>query len=103
MLLEFPPLKDGDSHVESINNGCAKLMLDEASFIEKEMGTAPLPSNHSNFAIQYDSAEELNVIAEKLKKEGYIFVKEPWDAFWGQRYAVVKDPDGYMVDMYAYI
>jgi uncharacterized glyoxalase superfamily protein PhnB len=20
--------------------------------------------------------------------------KEPWDAFWGQRYASVKDPDG---------
>lgn len=27
--------------------------------------------------------------------------KEPWDAFWGQRYAVVKDPDGNPVDLFA--
>lgn len=27
--------------------------------------------------------------------------KEPWDAFWGQRYAVVTDPDGNNVDLFA--
>ena len=27
--------------------------------------------------------------------------KEPWDAFWGQRYAVVKDPDGNHIDLFA--
>jgi uncharacterized glyoxalase superfamily protein PhnB len=27
--------------------------------------------------------------------------KEPWDAFWGQRYAQVKDPDGNGVDLFA--
>jgi uncharacterized glyoxalase superfamily protein PhnB len=25
----------------------------------------------------------------------------PWDAFWGQRYAVVHDPDGNAVDLFA--
>ncbi|MEI6887310.1 MAG: VOC family protein [bacterium] len=30
-------------------------------------------------------------------------VKEPWDAFWGQRYCVVKDPGGNMIDLYAYL
>lgn len=25
----------------------------------------------------------------------------PWDAFWGQRYAVVHDPDGTPVDLFA--
>jgi uncharacterized glyoxalase superfamily protein PhnB len=25
---------------------------------------------------------------------------EPWDAFWGQRYAVVHDPDGNGVDLF---
>lgn len=28
-------------------------------------------------------------------------VNEPWDAFWGQRYAVVSDPDGNTVDLFA--
>ena len=27
--------------------------------------------------------------------------KEPWDAYWGQRYASVKDPDGNQVDLFA--
>ena len=27
--------------------------------------------------------------------------KEPWDAFWGQRYAEVLDPDGNVVDLFA--
>jgi len=26
---------------------------------------------------------------------------EPWDAFWGQRYAQVKDPDGNVIDLFA--
>jgi catechol 2,3-dioxygenase-like lactoylglutathione lyase family enzyme len=29
--------------------------------------------------------------------EGYM---PPWDAFWGQRYAVLKDPDGNSVDLF---
>lgn len=27
--------------------------------------------------------------------------KEPWDAFWGQRYAQVHDPDDNVVDLFA--
>jgi uncharacterized glyoxalase superfamily protein PhnB len=26
---------------------------------------------------------------------------EPWDAFWGQRYALLRDPDGVEVNLYA--
>lgn len=28
-------------------------------------------------------------------------VKEPWDAFWGQRYCSVMDPDGNQIDIFA--
>lgn len=28
-------------------------------------------------------------------------VKGPWDAFWGQRYAVISDPDGNTIDLFA--
>jgi hypothetical protein len=27
--------------------------------------------------------------------------KAPWDAVWGQRYAVIHDPDGNSVDLFA--
>lgn len=26
---------------------------------------------------------------------------EPWDAFWGQRYAALRDPDGNTIDLFA--
>ena len=32
---------------------------------------------------------------------GFSVIKDPKDAFWGQRYVLVAEPDGYMVDIYA--
>ena len=33
--------------------------------------------------------------------EGYDIEKKPWDTFSGQRYAIIKDPDGYLIDLFA--
>jgi hypothetical protein len=32
---------------------------------------------------------------------GYAGELEPWDAPWGMRYAVLRDPDGNGVDLFA--
>jgi uncharacterized glyoxalase superfamily protein PhnB len=37
----------------------------------------------------------------ELMSAGYESQHEPWDAFWGQRYATVRDPDGNGVDLFA--
>jgi catechol 2,3-dioxygenase-like lactoylglutathione lyase family enzyme len=37
----------------------------------------------------------------ELAEAGYHGEHPPWDAFWGQRYAVVHDPDGVAVDLFA--
>ena len=29
-------------------------------------------------------------------------MKPPWDAPWGQRYAILHDPDGYQVELFAW-
>lgn len=36
----------------------------------------------------------------QIIEAGHKSVKEPWDAFWGQRYAEVEDPDGNTVDLF---
>jgi len=36
-----------------------------------------------------------------LTGAGYEAHLEPWDAFWGMRYASVRDPDGNPVDLFA--
>lgn len=37
----------------------------------------------------------------ELTDAGYTGHLKPWDAFWGQRYAVVLDPDGCEVSLFA--
>jgi uncharacterized glyoxalase superfamily protein PhnB len=71
--------------------------------VEDIIGEEPKPGNHSAFAINYDSPAEVDAVVEKLRAAGFQLVKEPWDAFWGQRYAIAADPDGYKVDLYAMI
>lgn len=97
----FPEFKDEDPHVEALETSPIRLMIDKKELITDIMGEEPVPANHSAFAVEYDSSEEIDKVIEKLKDKNYTIVKEPWDAFWGQRYAIVKDPDGYLVDLYA--
>ncbi len=35
----------------------------------------------------------------ELKAAGYVGLQEPFDAFWGARYAIVEDPDGIAVGL----
>ena len=41
-----------------------------------------------------DSRERVDAIYADLTGAGYRGQQEPYDAFWGARYAVVEDPDG---------
>lgn len=98
----FPEIQPEDQHIEAITDpGSARLMIDAKELIVKMFGEEPTPGNTSAFAIEYDSPAELNAVAEKVEKAGFTIVMKPWDAVWGQRYCVVKDPDGYQVDLYA--
>jgi len=45
--------------------------------------------------------QEVDATAASLAADGAPVVRAPWDAFWGQRYAVVADPDGNPVDLFA--
>ena len=40
------------------------------------------------------SREEVDNIYRDLTEAGYSGEQEPYDTFWGARYAVVQDPDG---------
>lgn len=99
---EFPEFKDGEDHLEPVTPaGSVRLMVDSVSMLHGILGEEPRPGNHSSFAIKYDSPGEVDAVAEKVKAGGFKVVTEPWDAFWGQRYAIIEDPDGYKVDLFA--
>ena len=48
-----------------------------------------------------ESPAEVDALYVRVTEAGYEGYKAPWDAFWGQRYAVVTDPDGNHVDLFA--
>ena len=52
-------------------------------------------------AFKCDSPAEVDALYQRIVQQGYEGHREPWDAFWGQRYAVVADPDGTLVDLFA--
>jgi len=96
--LKFPELKETDGHIESIHEKAeTKLMIDKKDIVREIIGKDPLPGNHSVFAIEYDTTQEIDTLVKQLEEQGFSIIKAPWDAFWGQHYAVVADPDGYMV------
>ena len=63
--------------------------------------TAPQGSSRVSLAFLCDSPAEVDKVHAKLTAAGYQSHKDPWDAFWGQRYATVLDPDGNGVDLFA--
>jgi uncharacterized glyoxalase superfamily protein PhnB len=52
-------------------------------------------------AFKCDTPAGVDALYQQIVAGGYAGHKPPWDAFWGQRYAVVVDPDGNLVDLFA--
>jgi uncharacterized glyoxalase superfamily protein PhnB len=52
-------------------------------------------------AFRCESPEEVDRRYRELYGRRRSRYKKPWDAFWGQRYAQVEDPDGTVIDLFA--
>ena len=57
--------------------------------------------NQIALAFECSSPAEVDEVYARLTGAGFDGDREPWDAFWGQRYAQLRDPDGVPVDIYA--
>ena len=98
----FPDFEAGAKHLEAITQpGDVRLMIDDASLMQSITGKTPVPPTHSAFAMKCASPAAVDAAIADIGKAGFTIVKQPWDAFWGQRYAIVADPDGYMTDLFA--
>ncbi|WP_345437268.1 VOC family protein [Actinoallomurus vinaceus] len=61
------------------------------------------PSGGHAMALAFDceTPEDVDATFDRMVAAGAGISKKPWDAFWGQRYAVITDPDGNPVDLFA--
>ena len=98
--LAFPDAATGEDYVEVKTNGY-RISLNAQS-LEKEMNPdwAPPRGQRMGLAFLCESPAQVDETYAKVVAAGHKGVKEPWDAFWGQRYALVEDPDGAHVSLF---
>jgi catechol 2,3-dioxygenase-like lactoylglutathione lyase family enzyme len=102
--LEFPADYDvSRGHVEAPMPGGLRFMLDtEEGVLSFDPGwTAPAGGHRIAIAFECASPIDVDSTYADLVAAGGEGHREPWDAFWGQRYAQVRDPDGNIVDLFA--
>lgn len=57
------------------------------------------PATTAVIGFQLPSREAVDAAYNELTSAGHAGQQEPYDAFWGARYAVVEDPDGNAVGL----
>jgi catechol 2,3-dioxygenase-like lactoylglutathione lyase family enzyme len=100
--LHIPPEADQEPHVEFITPGGFRIAWDTVELIKGIHGEWTEPTGHRmGLAFKCESPTAVDILYEQVTQAGYQGQKPPWDAFWGQRYAVVIDPDGNLIDLFA--
>ncbi len=101
MGLDIPNGAEREDHVECEINGY-RMAWDTVKLVESFSGPFEAPSGHRmSMAFLCDSPADVDATYNKIIAAGYTSRKAPWDAFWGQRYATVEDPEGNPVDLFA--
>jgi uncharacterized glyoxalase superfamily protein PhnB len=102
--LDAPIGQDDEQQVQVATPGGATL-----GFVTEAMMRAVNPywvqpvGQRVTFACRCDSPEEVDATYARVTAAGYEGRQEPWDAVWGQRYAMLGDSDGNRVDLFAAI
>ena len=103
--LEFDESAPGadEGHVEASLPSGLRLALDTIDVIRSfdPEWTEPSGSPRMSLAFELDSPADVDAAYAEMVAAGHEGHKEPWDAFWGQRYAQLTDPDGNGVDLFA--
>lgn len=100
--LDIPTDAEKEDHVQVITPNGYRIAWDTEEAIKGFDPQWKAP-NGSRIGIAFlcDNAADVDATYARLVGKGYRSHKEPWDAFWGQRYAQVTDPDGNVVDLFA--
>ena len=99
--LDVPETPD-EGHVDTFLPNGVRFMLDTEEVIRSfRPDWSRAAGNQIALAFECASPAEVDETYKRAVDAGFHGEKEPWDAFWGQRYAQLQDPDGVGVDLYA--
>jgi uncharacterized glyoxalase superfamily protein PhnB len=97
--LDFPD--STEDHVEAKTAGGVRVMLDNVELMKQLNPDWVKPTGHAiGLAFLCASPADVDETYDRIVA-GHHGKTAPWDAFWGQRYATVLDPDGNQVDIFA--
>lgn len=100
--MDIPADADSEKHVEVVLPGGFRMAWDDAAMIASFNPDRPTPVGHRmGLAFKCETPAEVDLLYQKVVDAGYAGHKAPWDAFWNQRYAMVVDPDGNHIDLFA--
>jgi len=101
--LAIPAEMDKEGHVEITLETGLRLAWDTHDMIRSFDADwqPPSPPYGISLAFLCESASDVDKTYKRLVEAGYEGHNKPFDAFWGQRYAQIVDPDGNEVDLFA--
>jgi catechol 2,3-dioxygenase-like lactoylglutathione lyase family enzyme len=101
--LDVPADADNEPHVEASLPGGLRLLWDTVETVRSfDPDWKPASGGPQvGLAFACGTAADVDATYESLVGLGYEGHKAPWDAPWGQRYAMMHDPDGNSVDLFA--
>jgi catechol 2,3-dioxygenase-like lactoylglutathione lyase family enzyme len=102
-LLGVPvPEPDGSPHLECVLPNGLRLAWDTLDLIKTiDSHWVEPQGTRLGLAFLCESPAAVDETYRTVVQAGFASHREPWDAFWGQRYAQVQDPDGNVVDLFA--
>ncbi len=100
--LDIPAAADAEPHVEVGLPGGLRLTFDTDEVIRSfHADWTAVRGGRTTLAFALPDPAGVDALHADLVAAGHESAVAPFDAFWGQRYAVVHDPDGNGVDLFA--
>jgi uncharacterized glyoxalase superfamily protein PhnB len=99
--LDVPETPD-EGHVDAFLPNGFRFMLDTEDVVRSFLPDwSRETGNQLSLAFECATPADVDEVYARVTADGFDGEKEPWDAFWGQRYALLVDPDGVRVNLYA--
>jgi catechol 2,3-dioxygenase-like lactoylglutathione lyase family enzyme len=100
--LGFEVQGEGMADYLELENEGVRISLNTAKMIEGIYGFPPTANGEKiELAFLCGTPADVDAQCQKMAEYGYEIFREPWDAFWGQRYAIIKDVDQNLISLFA--
>ena len=99
--LDVPETPD-EGHIDTFLPSGVRFMLDSEEVVRSFLPDwSRQTGNQISLAFECGSVAEVDEIYARVVEAGFEGERKPWDAFWNQRYALLGDPDGVRINLYA--